>query len=71
MFRTHPLSKMAVFWGFREIFMLSTPSVNHVNLFVNVSLRPVNNTNPWKLQLIRSSFQDLEYMKVFKYVKKF
>lgn len=51
---------MLVLWGTRKILSFSTPSSNHVDTLINVSLRTVDNTNPWKLQPICFTFQHLQ-----------
>ena len=59
-FRTHPRGKVLIFWCTGKIITLSTPSSNHVYIFVDILLGSINNTNPWMLEPVRSSFQYLQ-----------
>lgn len=46
MLRTHSVSKVLIFGGTRKVLTFSTPSSNHVNILVYISLGSIHNPNP-------------------------
>jgi len=50
---------MSIFGASLEIFTLLLASNNHVNIFINISLWTIDNSNPRMLQPVLSSFENL------------
>lgn len=56
---THFTCQVSIIRTCCKILTLFSPSINHINILIDVSLWTVNNSNPRTLQSIRSSFNDL------------
>lgn len=60
-FRTHSASQVSIIrTGGKELALPSTSS-NHIHIFINISLRAVNNSNPRVLKRVSPSFKNLNY----------